>query len=99
MRGGKYLNGVESLAAMEFGLSDTRDHVRDCVSTERVGEDASEFRVTVGNVSRSSTSSGELRDDFSEGCKSGVDGNTFLCTFALSAGVPKYQSLIKIGHT
>jgi hypothetical protein len=84
---------------MEFGLGNTRDHVRDCVSTERVGEDASEFRVAVGNVSGSSTASGELRDDFSEGSKSGVDGNTFLCTFPLSTGIPKYQSLIRIGHT
>jgi hypothetical protein len=96
---GVYLNSVESFAAMEFGLGNTRDHVRDCVSTERVGEDASKFRVAVGNVPRSSTSSRELRDDFSEGCESGVDGNTFLCTFTLSTGIPKYQLCIKIGHT
>jgi hypothetical protein len=78
---------------MEFGLSDTRDHVRDCVSTERVGEDASEFRVAVGNVSGSSTSSRELRDYFSEGCEPGVDGNTFLCAFPLSTSVPTHRQL------
>lgn len=79
---------IESFAAMEFGRGDTGHHVCDGVSSKGIGEDARQFRVTVGNVSGGSAASRELRDYFSEGGESSVDGDTFFCAFALGAGVP-----------
>lgn len=82
------MHGIESFTAMEFGGGDTGDHVCDGVSSEGVGEDAGEFRVTVRNVSRCSTASRELRDYFSEGGETSVDRNTFFCAFSLGTSIP-----------
>ena len=82
------MHGIESFTAMEFGGGNTGDHVCDGVSSQGVREDASEFRVTVRNVSGCSTASRELRDYFSEGGETSVDRNTFFCTFSLGTSIP-----------
>ena len=82
------MHGIECFTAVEFGGGDTSHHVCYGVSSQGVGEDAGEFGVTVGNVSGCSTASRELRDYFSEGGESSVDGNTFFCAFPLGTSVP-----------